>query len=778
MSPRLVGAVTLTLALCAPPALAQDGDAELEDLLGLDLEALMSVEVVSASRRAQSRGEAPANVLVVTREQIRRRGYRSLHELLMDIPHVDVATGQPAGEYPTHFLFRGAGDVGQSKVLVMVDNVVRNDISNGWVRLIGFESHMNDIERVEIISGPGSVFFGANAYAGVIHVITRNGNDVLDGDERIHADARVAFGSWATLVPEVNLTARVAEDLILTASGRWFTSRGDRGAGRADPGGYWTGNREPFTVFTNEFGTIPNDLGPNGEPKKLEDGYDNSVDDYSLRTRLHYKDLTIGVDGWDRFEGLGTEVVGYEYFANTKGIPYKAHHRGLTVFAHQPMKLSDRADAEARMYMRRTQILPQTAFVYTFQHQSVDLGTSIQLPDKPKRYLGEGSQYGTEGLLHLHLMDEEKATNTLTLGFIGEHLIRQYFAISLGPGLQVGSSVNPSTWPDETTTINPTYFTNRGGVFINDEQRIGKQQLTAGIRIDGDQLYGLAVNPRAAMILNPHEKVRFKLLYGQAYKAPTIFELYDEWRGNEALAPERIWTVEPMIELRPVEDLALTAAFFHSDSVDLITVAPNRNPDEVPIGPQGQRANYYQNRGRIHFNGATLMIDAVVADAVSLHANYAFLTAEDGPVDNTSPHKANAIVNVDTWGKADLNFRVNWASKVKAPESNLYWQPRNAAFIQDNYDYVRANGANGYGPGHFLAHVMITGKDLFPGEHQIRPQLGVLNLFDTKWLAMGRQSGSGVKPIDQPSVANPVGFSPAYHPQPGREVWFQLQYEF
>ena len=62
----------------------------------------------------------------------------------------------------------------------------------------------------------------------------------------------------------------------------------------------------------------------------------------------------------------------------------------------------------------------------------------------------------------------------------------------------------------------------------------------------------------------------------------------------------------------------------------------------------------------------------------------------------------------------------------------------------------------------------------------LMPQLIVRNLLDVDYMGIGRQSGSGTRPVDglQPQVQNPSGFIPPYHPQPGREIYFRLRYDF
>ncbi len=159
---------------------------ELDELLGTDLDMLMDMTVVTPARKGQTVAEAPASVTVITREMIQRRGYLNLEDALKDVPGFDFTTGQPAGEYPTHFLYRGVGDVGQTKMLVMEDGIVINDVSNGWARHVGYNFMLNDVEKIEIIGGPGSALYGANAYAGLVNVITAVQQKPLPGSPSRH----------------------------------------------------------------------------------------------------------------------------------------------------------------------------------------------------------------------------------------------------------------------------------------------------------------------------------------------------------------------------------------------------------------------------------------------------------------------------------------------------------------------------------------------------------------------------------------------------------------
>ncbi|MDP6776878.1 MAG: TonB-dependent receptor plug domain-containing protein, partial [Candidatus Latescibacteria bacterium] len=383
---------------------AQEED--LDQLLDMGLEALMDLEVVTASKKPQTVAEAPANIAVITREMIERRGYRTLEEALRDLPGFDFTTSQPSGEYPTHFIFRGITDVGQTKTLMMVDGIVRNDASNGWFQNVGYAFTLNDVERIEVISGPGSALYGANAYAGLVHVITRPLND---GQPGLEAQAKATFGRHRTLVcpvPEVLLRYGSESGFRMQLAGRWYRTNGDGGIGRPDPGRYFHGNFEPDVVLTTEHGNIPNERKGDGTRKRLADGFGTDVDDVCLRGRFQKGSFTLGFTYWDRTEGLGSEVVGYEYFTNTPGIDYRARHEGYTVFGSHSFGLSETATSRSKLYVRNTRILPETGFVYTYKYQSVANGADPPVTDKVKGYHGEGYVAGLEQQLDLALSPE------------------------------------------------------------------------------------------------------------------------------------------------------------------------------------------------------------------------------------------------------------------------------------------------------------------------------------------------------------------------------------
>jgi len=148
------------------------------DLADLSLEELSNLEITSVSKHAERLADAPASVFVITAEDIRRSGATSLPEALRIAPNLEVARVN-ANSYSISA--RGFNNTAGNKLLVLIDGrAVYTPLFSGvfWdVQDVVLE----DIERIEVISGPGATLWGANAVNGVINVITRAARDTQGG---------------------------------------------------------------------------------------------------------------------------------------------------------------------------------------------------------------------------------------------------------------------------------------------------------------------------------------------------------------------------------------------------------------------------------------------------------------------------------------------------------------------------------------------------------------------------------------------------------------------
>lgn len=161
-------AVGLALLCISIPASAQSSRER--DLADLSLEDLANLEVTSVSRRAERLADAPASLYVITGEEIRRSGVTSLPEALRLAPNLEVARID-ARQYAISA--RGFNNSVGNKLLVLIDGrTVYTPLFSG-VFWDAQDVLLEDVDRIEVISGPGATLWGANAVNGVINVITR-----------------------------------------------------------------------------------------------------------------------------------------------------------------------------------------------------------------------------------------------------------------------------------------------------------------------------------------------------------------------------------------------------------------------------------------------------------------------------------------------------------------------------------------------------------------------------------------------------------------------------
>jgi len=145
-----------------------------DNLIDLSLEQLMEIEVTTASKMEEKMFDTPAAVYVITAEDIRRSGVRSIPDALRIVPGVDVAQIN-SNEWAVSI--RGFNDSFANKLLVLVDGRNVYTPMFGGVVWSDLDTLISEIERIEVIRGPGGAVWGNNAVNGVINIITKNSKD-------------------------------------------------------------------------------------------------------------------------------------------------------------------------------------------------------------------------------------------------------------------------------------------------------------------------------------------------------------------------------------------------------------------------------------------------------------------------------------------------------------------------------------------------------------------------------------------------------------------------
>jgi outer membrane receptor for ferrienterochelin and colicins len=174
--------------------------------------------VYAASKYEQKITEAPSSVSVVSSDEVKRYGYRTLADILQSLQGFHVS-------YDRNYAFLGTRGVSlgdfNSRVLLLVDgHRVNNNLTDGAFIDTAFLLDVDLIDRVEVIRGPGSVLYGNNAFFGVINVITRKGKQV-DGVE-----ASGEYGEFDTYKGRVTVGKSFTNGWEFLLSGSYYDSAG------------------------------------------------------------------------------------------------------------------------------------------------------------------------------------------------------------------------------------------------------------------------------------------------------------------------------------------------------------------------------------------------------------------------------------------------------------------------------------------------------------------------------------------------------------------------
>ncbi len=146
-------------------------EGSVNDFTALDIEELMNIEVKIATRKKQRLSETPAAVYVITQEELRRSGFRSIPEALRMVPGMNVARID-ANKWAISI--RGFNSRFANKLLVLMDGrSVYTPLFSGVYWDVQ-DTRLEDIDRIEVIRGPGGSVWGANAVNGVINIITKS----------------------------------------------------------------------------------------------------------------------------------------------------------------------------------------------------------------------------------------------------------------------------------------------------------------------------------------------------------------------------------------------------------------------------------------------------------------------------------------------------------------------------------------------------------------------------------------------------------------------------
>lgn len=520
---RPVAAVMFVLT--AGIAAAADDPHELGDL---DVEQLMGLRVVTASKHSQRATQAPASVTVVTRADIERAGYRTLAEILAGVRGFYVANDRQYSYIGTRGFLR-PGDY-NGRILVLLDGHRMNeDIYDG-----GYVAHeamvgVDLVERVEVIRGPASSVYGNNAVLAVINVITRRPADV-DGLE-------LSGGAGSRRSYEAQLSYGGLPGGLATAAS--ITGWSSRGQDRA---------------YYPEF-----DPAVSSEPRAANGGVAEDADDERA---------------WNGYASMAAGDWTLRLFAATRDKRQPTAAYG-TVFGDERLLFTDqRAYADLawqHAIQPDTQLDLRMAYDwYGFDGDyPVDQAAAGDPPDIIINVDQSRGQWLTTEVQATHRLGGDDA---LVAGIEYRDHFQQ-------------DQLNYDAPAPDTPYVDARETSRTVGAYAQADFALwGALRASAGLRYDtffGD--FDEALSPRAGLIADLATGTTLKALYGSAYRAPNIYErfYYSAQAGQPRLEPETIRTYEVVAEQHVGRNHHLSVSGYRYDLHGLITQTTDAAGDVV-----------------------------------------------------------------------------------------------------------------------------------------------------------------------------------------------------
>jgi outer membrane receptor for ferrienterochelin and colicins len=494
------------LLLQAMPAGAQT----LPDLARTDIEELMRIEVqrvFGASERLQPVTEAPSSVTIVTASEIERHGYRTLADILRSLRGFYVSNDRNYS-YVGARGFARPGDYNTRILLLLNGHRVNDDVYDQAAIGADFGVDVAMFDRVEVIRGPASSLYGANAFFAVINVITRSGaslNGIL-----VDADA----GTLGTGMARVSGGRRFSNGVDVAVSGTLERSDGDK------------------QLYFPAFDTAATNHG-------VADHLDGE------RIGDVFGRLTAGDFAFTAAFGRRQKYIPTASFG--------------TIFNEQvaPERTTDRHSTITGEYGRT---LAGVRLVLDAGFDQYEYQGVYPLPSDNDAYpmlLNLDASQGIRWNAAVKLSRALPGRQILTAGAIFYDNIRQN---------QWYSYSDPSV-----ESANLDHSSRQGGAYIQDEIRVRPWLLlTGGVRYDQYQQFR-RTTPRGAVIVSPSSSTSFKYLYGQAFRAPNTYELHYYGTTPPDLQPESVDTHEVVWEQYLGEWLRTSASAYHYSASQLIT---------------------------------------------------------------------------------------------------------------------------------------------------------------------------------------------------------------
>lgn len=711
---RLKKVLPLAAAAFGPLAASQaqdPPDKKLQDLLEL-----MHTPVVSASKTSEKLSEAPATVIVLRRSDLEERGYTELSQILDDLPGMDVVRAYGANYLKDYW--RGyRNDIGEP-FLVLVDGVSFNHLWYNTADTPLVTYPISAIERVEVVYGPASAVYGANALLGVINIITRRPKE----EDGFSARGKFTSGSFDTRIADFSAAHR-SGDLAFSIAAR--SDKGDMDQAAAERYEY---TKRSYYANRALWGSLVDDPKLGGSPS-------SEHQHHAIDARLLWGDTEFG------FQQLWiSSGYGLAYAADESQSIGRWTRPETSFFLRQPLDISERVSSTLMVRYRQSGL----------DQDSYDV----------ESFYGYGS--GTSSVLTFYEVLNSSLAYTQDFDF------KATSQLSFNAGIKFEQKALQKAYlttqgdlarPDGSLGDGNHFNVSERGVYLQGRYRCTPgSQLSLGLRSDNNSIYGTANTVRGGYV-GSFGSWGLKALYGQGYQEPTGRLLYGAASGtgsNPDLRPERSNTAELSGSYTlPAFSASLSVYQVHnSGTIQLIA---------------GQVVNSGGQKVRGADLGVQWIIPASFAKQWKLWAYYShYFSAEDnretpaGMVDMRSGDLADNKVWLGTTLVLNEHINATLLGRLIGSRKTVVSNP--------------IGEVGGYG----TLDLVLNARNL--GIKGLGASLRAANLTDRAYFHPGlRDAGAGTTPGGFDAAGNWSGSQSYYNsllPQPGRSIQVSVTLDF
>jgi len=538
--------------------------------------------VITPSKIPQRIEKAPGTIYVVTDREIRQMGARYLTDVVQTVPgwHVwDAWTGGGG------IFVRGDMGAGGNRVLVMMNSHPVNSVEDGSASELYSYLDLDNVKRIEFVSGPGSSLYGSGAMAGIINIITKEGEDV-DGLQLTGRGG--SFNTWEGSA----LFGKTIKGIEVAAYVDYRITDGFRGYVEQDQQSVWD------ELYGTHASIAPGSM--------KGDAYQ-----WDAQFTLKYKGL--------KFDG--------KYIDRKRDWPFglrpildkmsDSHDQQYYLNLSYDVTVTEGLNLLTKIYRNQEsledyfQIWPKGSLFRT------PTGPTITTENRFGEWRGKNSRMGAEAQATYEIVD----SNTIVGGITFEeqkvydnHAKANYMPTST-PNVYIPLPT-VQDWPDQD--VMPTKKRDFYAAYVEDIWDILEDlRLTIGGRYDHYSDFGGEFSPRVGINYEFAQNYYTKFLYGRAFRAPTFNDLYHPTRGDPNLKPETENSYE----------LSLGAGFFPLSGE--VTVFYKKIKNLISVVLSGTPPIYaFANIGEVTTPGFTVQMKYDFGRGTYLGMNYTHFSRE------------------------------------------------------------------------------------------------------------------------------------------------------